>query len=108
MFKPVHYSLEGFPWKGVVYEDNLSFNKTEAVFEYFCDELKNFIDPQFLAVNMTLIIQFIYQHIGVHIKSSVYIYFINDIMERINASYEASNGYMAITIESLKHKGKSS
>ena len=47
MFKPVHYSLEGFPWKGVVYEDNLSFNKTEAVFEYFCDKLKNFIDPQF-------------------------------------------------------------
>ena len=63
-FKPVNDVLEGTSRKGVMFEDNLSLHRTDAVFKHISDELYNFANPHFLPEKMTMIIQVIDCHIG--------------------------------------------
>ena len=104
ILKPVNYLLEGTVMKGVIFKDNLSSHRTDAVLDYFKEELKNFVSPRFIPADMTLVIQVIDCHIGVQHKRAVYIKMIKIIMKRVNAVREAVDGDMTVIVEPLKPK----
>jgi hypothetical protein len=56
---PINEVLKTEQMQGVVFEDNLTSHKTEAVMEFWdsCPSLSEFIPPRFVPPNLTDIVQ---------------------------------------------------
>ena len=106
MFKPVNDILKETLLKGVIFEENLLYHQTNAVFVYFRDQLPDSIDPFFLPAKMTMIIQAIDRHIAIQYKRVFYVALSKVIMERLNDARKAANGDIRVTIEPLEPKEK--
>jgi hypothetical protein len=69
--KPIDEWLASEGFDRVQFEDNLSAHKTDAVAEYWKENLKNFLDPRYYPAQLTLLLQAIDHHIGIIYKISV-------------------------------------
>ena len=58
--------------KGVVIEDNLLSHNTNEVMAFWGEELRSFIEPQFVPPNMTENVQVVDRHCGVQYKEYAY------------------------------------
>ena len=67
-----HLDWEKGEMKGLVFEDNLSSHKTDVALDCWKNELKCFMDPEFVPTKMTDTIQVIDRHIGIQYKRAVY------------------------------------
>lgn len=87
---------EGSTMKGIVIEDNLSSHKTDAVDQFWIDELPNFEPALFVPPNMTSYLQVVDRHIGLRYKKHVYKMYRKEMVRRLNEKMAALNADTSI------------
>jgi hypothetical protein len=69
-----------------MFEDNLSYHKTDEVMRFWENELDQFAEPRFFPANMTMILQPIDRHIDIRYKEAVYREYRRNCFQRLEAS----------------------
>ena len=101
-----HLQDEGSEMRGVVFEDNLSSHRTDAVFDFWETEMDMFEPPRFVPPNMTDIVQVIDRHIGIRYKRAVYRAFRKELMKRMKAARAAAGTSDGVVIAQLTPREK--
>lgn len=106
ILRPVNDHLEEVGMKGLVIEDNLSSHKTDDVFKFWEEELRNFLPPKFVPASMTETIQVIDRHIGILYKRAVYRAMRTELHKRLSEARAAAGGAEGVTVRKMTPRDK--